>query len=208
MAARIHLKHVSVATTEGYVARPGGHQARFVADITKEEEAHHLDLTIAAYEEYKRGTLPTGQGARDLITAFRSVDAALATNGDVPARVIDDRRAERILKTKAATLHLGPSNYCWFTDPSKALCLRIAQQPDADQPLLGMCDSARCSQATHHPAHREAWSEHAQHTREVFLGNPRVSPIEQKRAEDVVARAERVIAEIDQAVRKGNSNDS
>ncbi|MBT8163844.1 hypothetical protein KKI43_25815, partial [Arthrobacter sp. GN70] len=32
MAAKLHLKHLSVATTEGYTARPGGHQAAFAAE--------------------------------------------------------------------------------------------------------------------------------------------------------------------------------
>ena len=26
----------------------------------------------------------------------------------------------------APALHLGPANYCWFTDPSRALCLKLA----------------------------------------------------------------------------------
>src|SRR5665647_1219073 len=41
MAAKVHLKHVSVATTEGYTARPGGHQAAFTAQVAAEEEAEH-----------------------------------------------------------------------------------------------------------------------------------------------------------------------
>ena len=35
MAAKVHLKHVSVVTTEGYAARPGGHQAAFVAELSR-----------------------------------------------------------------------------------------------------------------------------------------------------------------------------
>lgn len=199
IAARIHLKHISVATTEGYTARPGGHQAAFIADISKEEEAEHLRLTITAYDDYKRGILPSGQGARDLIATFQSVDRALDMHDAGPVTVIDDRRAERILKTKAATLHLGPANYCWFSDPSKALCLRLAQTPDASEPLLGMCDSAKCSQATHHPEHRQVWAEHAHAARTVFLGNPRISALERDRASASVKRAERVVAGIDKA---------
>src|SRR5258705_531598 len=33
-----------------------------------------------------------------------------------------------------------------------------------------MCDSARCSQATHHPHHRPVWAEHAERTA-TFLGS-------------------------------------
>lgn len=148
MAAKVHLKHVSVATTEGYAARPGGQQAAFIAEINAEEEAEHLRLTAAAYHDYQRGVLPAGNGARDLIAAFHSVDQLLARHDPGPVTVIDDRRVERLLKATAATLHVGVGNYCWFTDPSKALCLKLADTPKADRPLIGMCDSARCPQAT------------------------------------------------------------
>ena len=66
-------------------------------------------------------------------------------------------------------LHLGTSNYCWFADPSRALCLKLAGTPAGDKPLIGMCDSARCPQATHHPCHRPVWAEHAENTK-TFLG--------------------------------------
>ncbi|GAA2179991.1 integrase [Brooklawnia cerclae] len=197
MAAKVHLKHVSIATTEGYAARPGGQQAAFIAEISAEEEAEHLRLTAAAYHDYQRGVLPAGHGARDLIAAFQSVDQLLARHDPGPVTVIDDRRVERLLKTTAATLHVGIGNYCWFTDPSKALCLKLAGTPDADQPLIGMCDSARCPQATHHALHRPAWAEHAQNITTVFLGNPRLSKPEQARARTALDRAQRILAEID-----------
>ncbi|MET9695265.1 hypothetical protein ABZY81_44105 [Streptomyces sp. NPDC006514] len=96
--------------------------------------------------------MPSGQGARGLIGAFKAVDQALARHDAGPVTVIDDRRVERVLKVKAKTLHLGVGNYCWFSDPGKALCLKIAGTPDAAEPLLGMCDSARCPQATTTPS--------------------------------------------------------
>ena len=199
MAAKVHLKHVGVATTEGYAARPGGHQAAFIAEISAEEEAEHLRLTAAAYRDYQRGVLPSGNGARDLIAAFGSVDHLLTRHDPGPVPVIDDRRVERLLKATAATLHVGVGNYCWFTDPRKALCLKLAGTPDADQPLIGMCDSARCPQATHHAAHRPVWAEHAENINSVFLGNPRLSKPEQARARAAFDRAHRVLADIDAA---------
>ncbi len=199
MAAKVHLKHVSVAATEGYAARPGGQQAAFIAEITAEEEAEHLRLTVAAFQDYQRGVLPTGRGARDLIAAFRSVDQLLARHEPGPVTVIDDRRVERLLKATAASLHVGVGNYCWFTDPSKALCLKLAGTPEASEPLIGMCDSARCPQATHHSRHRPVWAEHAEHINTVFLGNPRLSTPEQARARAAFDRAQRILAEIDAA---------
>jgi hypothetical protein len=199
MAAKVALKHLSVATTEGYTARPGGHQAAFAAEVAAEEEAEHLRLTIAAYEDYQRGILPAGKGARDLITAFKAVDQILDRHDPGPVTVIDDRRVEHVLKAKANTLHLGAGNYCWFTNPAKALCLQLAGTPTADRPLIGMCDSARCPQATHHPQHRQVWAEHVENTKTVFLGNPRLSTPERARAQAAFDRATRIVTDIDTA---------
>ncbi|MFF3408817.1 hypothetical protein ACFYW8_21920 [Streptomyces sp. NPDC002742] len=33
--------------------------------------------------------------------------------------------------------------------PGKALCLKLADTPDADEPLMGMCDSARYAMQHH-----------------------------------------------------------
>lgn len=199
MAAKIQLKHVSAATTEGYTARPGGHQATFLAETAAAEEAEKMRLTLAAYHDYKNGVLPAGRGARDLANAFDAADRLLARHEPGPVTVVDDRRVEQVLKAKAASLHLGVGNYCWFSDPAKALCLQMAGTPGATEPMSGLCDSARCPQATHHRRHREVWADHAETTRTVFLGNPKLSRPEKARAQAVLDRAERIIAEIDNA---------
>ncbi|WP_395296776.1 integrase [Kitasatospora hibisci] len=199
LAGKWHLKHVSVTTTEGYAARPGGHQARFLTEVRAEEETEHLRLTAAAYEDYRRGVRPSGNGARELLAVFQHADAALDGHRPGDARVIDDRRVEALLKARAKTLHIGVANYCWFTDPAKALCLSMAGTPDAREPLIGMCDSARCGQATHHPHHRAMWADHVEQTRAVFLGNPRISPIERARAQEIHDRAMRIVQAIDSA---------
>ncbi|SCF58734.1 MULTISPECIES: hypothetical protein [unclassified Streptomyces] len=104
-----------------------------------------------------------------------------------------------LLTKRAKVLHLGPANYCWFTDPSRALCLKLAGTPAADRPLVGMCDSARCPQATHHPCHRPVWAEHAERT-EAFLGQLGTTrKTERTRLQSDYDRALRVVAEIDAA---------
>ena len=119
MAAKVHLKHASVGTTEGYAARPGGQQAAFIAEISAEEEVEHLRLTAAAYRDYQRGVLPTGNGARALIAAFQSVDQLLARHDPGPVTVIDDRRVERLLKATAATLHVGSGTTAGSPTPAR-----------------------------------------------------------------------------------------
>jgi hypothetical protein len=104
-----------------------------------------------------------------------------------------------LLTKRADTLHLAAANYCWFTDPSRALCLKLAGTPQADKPLAGMCDSARCPQATHHPCHRPVWAAHAART-EAFLGE--LGPTrktEKARLQAELDRAVGVLADIDAA---------
>jgi hypothetical protein len=112
-----------------------------------------------------------------------------------------------MLAKRAKTLHLGVANYCWFTDPAKALCLRLAGTPTADRPLIGMCDSARCPQATHHACHRPVWEQAVQNTT-VFLGQlGRAQKTERTRLEAQRDRAQRVLADIDAASTPADTND-
>lgn len=199
LAAKIQLKHVSVATTEGYAARPGGAQSRLLAEVTREEAKRNLDITMAEYQRHLQGIQPSGPGARDLVRLFESVDGAIAGQAGAPNVIPTDQQVRTMLSKRAGTLHLGTANYCWFTDPSRALCLKLAGTAGADRPLMGMCDSARCPQATHHPCHRPAWAASAESTK-TFLGSlGRGQKAERARLEADLARAQRVLSEIDAA---------
>ncbi|MEV0136381.1 hypothetical protein AB0H83_49165 [Dactylosporangium sp. NPDC050688] len=171
LAAKLHLKHIAVATTEGYASRPGGAQAELLAEVNKHEAQRNLDLVWAEFSNYQQGIMPAGPGARELTEFFAHVDGKVATGeAGTPKTQRSDREVLNLLTKRAQTLHLGTANYCWFTDPSRALCLKLAGTPHADRPLAGMCDSARCPQATHHPCHRPVWAEHAAQTK-TFLGS-------------------------------------
>lgn len=140
---------------------------------------------------------PAAQEIVDLADEFAAVWA-------VRNEVDNEPEVVSMLSTRARTLHLGTANYCWFIDPAKALCLRLAGIPDADRPLAGMCDSARCLQATHHPCHRPVWEE-SRETAKVFIGSLSRRQTERARLEVSVTRAERVLAEIDQATTAGTA---
>lgn len=181
------------------LARPGGAQALFHAEMKAEEYKHKLELTAAAYRDYQKGKLPAGPGAKGLVSVFEHVDAELdARRAEQPTVVATDRHIELLLKKRADILHIQPANYCWFADPSKALCLILAGTPDADTPLAGMCDAARCPQATFHPEHRDTWAGCAGST-EAFLGNPRIPAGEKARLTAEHDRARKVIEAIDAA---------
>lgn len=198
-AAKIHLKHISVATTEGYAHRPGGSQAKFHAEMVVEEQAHRRELATAAYRDYQNGIRPAGPGAKALLATFAFVDDELAQLARVqPTVVATDRHVELLLKRRADTLRIQPANYCWFTDPAKALCLKLAGTPTATAPLAGLCDAARCPQATFHARHRPVWESSARHTA-TFLGNPRVPAGEKRRLAAEHDRALCVVQSIDNA---------
>lgn len=200
LAAKLHLKHIATATTEGYAARPGGAQAELLAEVNNHEADRNLSLVLAEFRNYQQGILPAGPGARQLTEFFTSVDAALDTESVAAPKVQrNDRDILNLLSKRAKVLHLGPANYCWFTDPTRALCLKLAGTPTADHPMIGMCDSARCPQATHHSVHRPVWAEHAEHTK-TFLGQlGKTRATEHARLQADYDRALRVIANIDAA---------
>jgi integrase len=208
LAAKIHLKHVSTATTEGYTNRPGGSQALFHAEVKDLEEEHHLQLTIDAFREFQAGQLPAGPGARSLIAMFTHVDTELSHMSPADPSVLDtDRRVENLLRAQAGTLHVGTANYCWFRDRSKALCLRLAGTTEATRPLIGLCDSARCPQATHHACHRPIWAEQA-NTFQAFLGNPRVPKGEKARLRHEHDCVQRVLEAIDAAIKPAEAEEA
>jgi integrase len=203
LATKIHLKHVAVATTEGYSSRPGGAQGELLAEVNKHEADRNLELVLAEFRNYQQGILPAGPGARALTEFFASIDGS-AHDGSAPAPTTqrNDRDILNLLSKRAKVLHLGPANYCWFTDPSRALCLKLAGTPGATRPLVGMCDSARCPQATHHQVHRSVWAEHAENTK-TFLGQlGKTRTAEHERLTSDHARALRVIADIDTTASK------
>jgi hypothetical protein len=200
LASKIHLKHIAVATTEGYASRPGGAQAELLSEVNKHESERNLQLVLEEFRNYQQGILPAGPGARSLTEFFASIDKKLdPAAASAPKIQRNDRDVLNLLTKRAKVLHLGPANYCWFTDPSRALCLKLAGTPTADRPLVGMCDSARCPQATHHPCHRPVWAEHAART-ETFIGQLGTTrKTERTRLRADHDRALRMVAEIDAA---------
>ena len=200
LATKIHLKHVSVATTEGYASRPGGAQAELLAEINKHEADRNLGLLWTEFRNYQQGVMPAGPGARELIDLFAHIDTQLdPADAGAPKVQRNNREMLNLLSKRADTLHLGAANYCWFTDPSRALCLELAGAGHADKPLAGMCNSARCPHATHHPCHRPVWAEHAETTQALLaeLGPTRRTDKARLQAEH--DRATRVLADIDAA---------
>jgi len=200
LAAKFQLKHIAAATTEGYASQPGGAQAELLAEVNQHESERNLALLWDEFRNYQNGIMPAGPGARELTDFFAHIDAKLDP-AQAPAAKVQrsDREIRSLLTKRASVLHLGTANYCWFTDPSRALCLKLAGDQAGDKPLIGMCDSARCPQATHHPCHRPVWEQHAENTK-TFLGQlGRAQKTERARLHTEYDRAVRVLERIDEA---------
>ena len=198
-AAKYHLKHASVITTEGYAARPGGAQAQFARDVMAVESDHKLLLAKQALDDFRAGRMPAGPGARQLIEQLKLADEALRLEEVVSPRVAkSDRAAENIIREIAEALHVNVANYCFFRDPSQALCLRLAGMIDAKAPLTAMCDSARCSQASYGPQHLQIWTNYTENT-QALAHNRAVAPGERTRLRLEVKRGQEVVRQIKEA---------
>jgi hypothetical protein len=204
LATKFQLKHIAAATTEGYASRPGGAQSELLAEVNQHESERNLALVWEEFRNYQQGIMPAGPGARELTDLFARIDAKLDP-AETPAAKVQrsDREILSLLTKRARVLHLGVANYCWFTDPSRALCLKLAGTPAADKPLIGMCDSARCPQATHHPCHRPVWAQHAEQTKELLIQLGPTRKTEKARLQGDYDRANRVLARIDEAAAGG-----
>ncbi|MFE7531571.1 hypothetical protein ACFU7Y_38570 [Kitasatospora sp. NPDC057542] len=170
------------------LARPGGAQAALLAEVGKLEAERNKDLTWQVWQDYKAGRRPAGPGAKSLLDFFAFVDAQADRAPGAPATKRGDQGVMNLLARRAKTLHLGTANYCWFADPAKALCLKLAGTPAADQPLLGMCDAARCPQATHHPCHRPVWAASAENKKAFIAAIGRSQQVEKTRLQQELDR--------------------
>jgi len=99
LAAKLHMRHISVATTEGYASRPGGAQAELLAEVNKHESERNLDLVRAEFRNYQQGIMPAWPGARELTESFACVDAELAPADAGTAKV---QRSDREVLTLPA----------------------------------------------------------------------------------------------------------
>src|SRR6266496_1002850 len=97
----------------GPLSRPGGAQARLLAEINTEETERNLGLALAEFRNYQRGVMPAGPGARELTALFARIDTAITAPvpGDVKVHN-SDRDILNLLSKQAATLHPGIANYC------------------------------------------------------------------------------------------------
>jgi hypothetical protein len=190
IAGKIHLKHVSVVTSEGYYGRAGSSAAAFLAEVEQETARARVENTKRLYADWVAGAPVAGPGRAELTKLFCEVRSDLAAfEGSV---VDSDRRLEELLRRRANTLHVGPLNNCWFVDPARALCLKQAGRTEATVPLIGMCEPTRCANSTQHPEHVPVWIDTDRHLQRL-QASPRVPKQEKERLASEQKRVRTVI---------------
>ena len=111
-----HLKHVSAATTEGYTSRPGGAQAKLLAEIGEHEAERNLNLVAEEYRNYQNGIMPAGPGRTGADRVLRQ-RRRHRWPPPAPNVAASDQHLLNLLSKRAKVLHIGAANFCWFSDP-------------------------------------------------------------------------------------------
>ena len=201
LAAKLHLKHISVATTEGYASRPGGAQAELLAEVNKHEADRNLDLVWAEFRNYQHGVMPAGPGARELTEFFASIDAGLAPETpEAPKVQRSDREILNLLSRRASTLHLGIGELLLVHRPVPGAlpqARRHPRPPTSPSPGCATPPAARRRPTTPATGPSGPTSRRRPRPSSASLGPTRKT--EKARLQADYHRAQRVLAEIDAA---------
>ena len=199
LAGKVHLKHVSVATSEGYFGRPGSSAASFLAEVEAERARPRAETTRRLYVAWQAGETVGGPGRAELEALF----AAGRRRG---------RGAHRGGVRAPPDPGPGPAgSHAARGSPQPLLvrrslagrCLQGIQaarsepgddQTDDDappQPRLGICELTRCANATIHPEHVVFWPGAARDL-DRLLATDRLPPHERERLRQERRRLGRV----------------
>ncbi|TRW44393.1 hypothetical protein [Georgenia yuyongxinii] len=188
IAGKIHLKHISVATTEGYAGRHGESASAFQAEVEHERRQAKAAAVERVVDAAERGERIIGLGAASLAAAI--ADAGLADAGDAPQVRDRDDVVGTLMKARGDTLHIGPLAHCWFTDPRRARCLRGVA--DKTRPLVGSCEPTMCANASIHREHAPVWLGGLESLK-ASLSDRRIPAGERQRVQQKIREVEAVI---------------
>ncbi|MFD3522301.1 hypothetical protein [Streptomyces sp. NPDC058653] len=124
-----------------------------------------------------------------------------------PAVLDSDQRLVSLLRGQARYLHVGTANLCWYRDPSKALCNKLAGTPAAPEPKGMLCDAERCPQSTIHDVNLPVWSDKAATMTGMLKALPRSQRAERLRLQSELNRTLKIINTIDPRVGRTATKD-
>lgn len=156
VAGKVHLKHLHIATSEGYYGRANSSLAAFHDEIESEAASARLEAVKNRYLAYMDGAGVAGGARKALDRHFSEIATEMA---DFAGTTLEaDRHLEGLLADKLGKLHIGVVNDCWFIDPERAACRNGDDAPAAPRP--NACVGDRCTNAVvtavHLPVYRAA----------------------------------------------------
>jgi len=170
IAGMIQYKHASVAAFEGYA---GANRSGFRAEVETERRLGQIDDIIGYFDDRQAGAELSGPAAARIRQTLNAVADELQP---LPGMIADRGRLRTLLASSARTLHVGILADCFF-DPSTALCLKNATEPDRSAPLVALCEPTRCPNACITGRHRPVWARAAEDAR-ILLREKRLSELQ------------------------------
>lgn len=181
VAGMIQYKHASVAAFEGYA---GSSCSGFRAEAQR--RLGQLDDILDYFDARQGGASLSGRRRPGRPHAGRRRRGA--------GRLAGHRRRSSP-PADPRSLHPGVLADCFF-DPATALCL-LGRASEASEPAIPLCQPTRCPNACITARHRPAWSQAADHAREL-LAEKRLSPTQRTVLTGELARFKAVLEGIDE----------
>ncbi len=185
IAGMIQYKHASVAAFEGYA---GSSKSGFSAEVEAQRALGQLDDVLVYFNERRTGKPLHGPAAPRIAKAM---DAAANELDPLPAMIADRARLRAMLASLARTLHVGVLADCFF-DPSTALCLKHAEEPDRSAPFVALCEPTHCPNACITERHKPVWAQAADDAR-TLLREKRLSALQRSALRRDLDRIEAIL---------------
>lgn len=187
VAGMLQYGHTAEMIFEGYA---GSSTSGFLAEVEAERALARQADIVEMYEDFKRGIAPAGPMASELMSEFDHIRNGL---GDLPGKVIDERRRDKLLRHLRVRLFPGLLADCFFA-AEDARCLRHIQAADRHEPVAGICDP-HCPNACWTKKHLAVWDHTLADTAQLGKRN-QISPIQRDILQAKVAECRTVIAAI------------
>lgn len=133
IAGMIQYKHASIHMFEGYA---GHSRSGFRAEIAQEAASARREDVVALFKDSLEGVFPAGPMAKELKATFQIIVNEI---GPFPGQVVDNKRAEALVRQKANQLYPGLLADCFYV-PSQALCQKAIALADRNEPLNPNCN--------------------------------------------------------------------
>lgn len=141
---------VREVTFLGYAGSPEG---GFRDEVERMQRVGQMRDILDLYEKVKGGAELGGGKGRQLEGELSTIAAKI---GDLPGKVVDERRLMSMLRNLARDIYPGILNDCFF-DAATALCLRGAHSVENSGPIFSRCDWIKCPNSCFWGKHRAAF---------------------------------------------------